>query len=122
MDRRDLLKGAVATSVWTLGSSICQADEARRKSPILGFSKPLANLSPDATAEAVTRVGWDGIECPIRTVGTTHIQPERIEDDLPKMVEALAARGKTVGMVSTSVTEVTPESERLLRAIAANGI
>ena len=70
----------------------------------------------------MTKIGWDGIECPIRKVGVTHIKPEEAETRLPEMVEALAEQRKVVGMVSTSITSVDSESERLLRIIAANGI
>ena len=41
----------------------------------------------DGQAELVAEVGWDGIECPVRSKG--QVEPERVEEDLPKMVEAL---------------------------------
>jgi len=88
---------------------------------IIAFSKPFADLSPDATADLVAEVGWDGIECPVRTKAG-HIAPERVEEDLPKMVEALKKRGKEVTIVTTEFTKLDPLAEKILRTTAKLGI
>ena len=59
--------------------------------PIIGFSKPFQTLGPEQTADTVAEIGWDGIECPVRAKG--QVLPERVEEDLPKFVEALRQRG-----------------------------
>ncbi len=87
-----------------------------QKSPLWCFSKPFADFTPDQTAELVAEVGWDGIECPIREK-STHIRPERIEEDLPKMVEALRKCGKKIGLVTTDIIAVTPLAEKVLRTL-----
>ena len=51
-----------------------------------------------------------------------HIAPERVEDDLPKMVEALKKRGKEVVIVTTEITKLDPLAERILRTTAKLGI
>src|SRR5689334_6238349 len=71
------------------------------KYKIIAFSKPFQNLSADETADFVAEVGWDGIECPVRAKG--QIEPARVEEELPKMVEAMKKRGKEVTIVTTDV-------------------
>lgn len=98
--------------------------EAAQPTParsIIGFSKVFAHLNPEETAEVVAEVGWDGIDCPVRQKAT-HIRPERIEEDLPKMVESLRRHGKEVSIVTTDVLRVDAETERILRTIAGLGI
>ena len=69
----------------------------------------------------VERIGWDGVELPVRD-RSTHIVLDRVEEDLPKMHEALAKRGKKIHLITTSINSVTPENERVLRAAASLGI
>jgi sugar phosphate isomerase/epimerase len=88
---------------------------------IIAFSKPFTNLSFDDTADLVADVGWDGIECPVRK-SATHILPERVEEDLPKMVEALKKRGREVALITTDITGVDRSAEQVLRTAARLGI
>lgn len=97
------------------------APPPRKNYPIIVFSKPFADRSPEETADLVAEVGWDGIECAVRAK-STHIQPERVEEDLPKMVEALHKRGKAVVIVTTDITQLTPLGEKVLRTVARLGI
>ncbi len=88
---------------------------------IITFSKPFIHLNYENTADLVADVGWDGIECPVRKT-FTHIDPDRVDEQLPKMVEALAKRGRDVSMITTDITGPTPDAERILRAAARLGI
>jgi sugar phosphate isomerase/epimerase len=88
---------------------------------IIAFSKPFDRSSPDDTADIVADVGWDGIECAVRAKAG-HIAPDRVEEDLPKMVEALKKRGKTVEIVTTEITQLDPLAEKILRTCAKLGI
>jgi sugar phosphate isomerase/epimerase len=88
---------------------------------IAGFSKPFQNLNFDDTADVVAQVGWDGIECPLRKGG--HVLPERVEEDLPKMVEALQRRHLEIVSIATDVRDASdPLTERVLRTAAKLGI
>ena len=89
--------------------------------PVIGFSKPFIDLNPEETADLVAEVGWDGIECPVREKAT-HIKPERVEEDLPKMAEALRRRGKEIAIVTTDILRLDPRSEKILRTLAKLGI
>lgn len=89
--------------------------------PIIGFSKPLQTLDPDQTADTVAEIGWDGIECPVRAKG--QVLPERVEEDLPKLVEALRKRGKEIQLITTDVKNVAqPLTQKVLRTAARLGI
>lgn len=96
-------------------------EAAGQRFPIIGFSKPFQNLGPDETAEVVAEVGWDGIECPVRAGG--QIEPARVEEDLPKMVEALRRRKLEIGVMTTDVADaVNPLSQKVLRTASKLGI
>lgn len=126
--RRFLAQMTAATAASTLGPAAGRGQSpaavvaAASPWPIIGFSKPFTNLSFDQTADLVAEVGWDGIECPVRAGNSTHIRPERVAEDLPRMVEALRARGKEVAIVTTSVVKPDAAGEKVLRTAAALGI
>jgi sugar phosphate isomerase/epimerase len=117
--RRFIQTSALATAALT--APRLQAAPAEAKWKIIAFSKPFAQLSADDTADLVADIGWDGIECPVRTKAG-QIAPERVEEDLPKMVEALRKRGKEVTIVTTEITKLDPLAEKVLRTCAKLGI
>ena len=89
--------------------------------PIIGFSKPFQTLGPEQTADTVAEIGWDGIECPVRAKG--QVLPERVEEDLPKFVEALRQRGKVIHLITTDVRNPSqPLTQKVLRTAAKLGI
>src|SRR5262249_3460561 len=64
---------------------------------------------------------WDGIECPVRAKG--QIEPERVEEDLPKMVDAFKKRGLEVSVISTDIRHPSqPFTPRVLRTAKKLGI
>lgn len=95
------------------------ASETRRK--IIAFSKPFQNFTPDETADLVAEIGWDGIECPVRKNG--HVSPDRVEEDLPKMADALKKRGLELTMITTDIRNATdPLNEKVLRTAGKLGV
>jgi len=122
--RRFLAAAAAGSAVATAGTrgATEPPDVDRSPFPIVGFSKPFIDLSFDETADLVAEVGWDGIECPIREGKSTHIAPANVSDELPKLVEALARRGKNVAIVTTSVVRLDAAGENVLRTAARLGI
>ncbi len=110
----------------TVGAAALAAPFAARAenpalSPLIYFSKGIQKTTPDRTAEVVAEVGWQGIELPLRAKG--QIEPERVEEDLPKMVEALKKRGLVVGLITTDIVGPdTPHAEKVLRTAKALGI
>ncbi|MBI5775091.1 MAG: sugar phosphate isomerase/epimerase [Verrucomicrobia bacterium] len=121
--RREFL-GQVATA--GAAAALLPAGEAfaaaKTKSyPIIAFSKPFAHLGPKETADFVADIGWDGIELPVRAKAT-QIAPEKVEEDLPKFVEALKKNGREVSIVTSDITAVNPLAEKVLRTCARLGI
>ena len=95
--------------------------EAESPWPVITFSKPFQKTTFERTAEIVSEVGWQGIELPLRANG--QIEPERVADDLPKMVEALKKRGLQVGLITTDIVATsTPHAEKVLKTAKALGI
>ncbi len=86
-----------------------------------GFTKNLQELSYDETAEAASEIGWDCIECPVRPGG--HVLPKRVEDDLPKMVEALQKRGLELSIMATNIHNLRERhTESVLRTASRLGV
>ncbi|MBI3880046.1 MAG: sugar phosphate isomerase/epimerase [Verrucomicrobia bacterium] len=136
LTRRDFLATTAATgAALALSSPLVSLGAEKKKSEkktaaaappkknykIIAFSKPFSDLSPEQTADLVADVGWDGIECPVRAKAT-HIEPEQVEEGLPKMVEALKKRGKEVVIVTSDITKLNPIGEKVLRTMAKLGI
>src|SRR6476469_9273899 len=121
--RRRLLQQGVGIGAAALTGtrfSLAAPDAAPRYS-IIGFSKPFAQLNPAETADLVAEVGWDGIDCPVRTKAG-QIKPERVEEDLPRMQEALRGRGKQVTMITTEIVKPDASAEKVLRTASKLGI
>jgi sugar phosphate isomerase/epimerase len=117
--RTFLATGALAVAGVGLGARGLAKDEpgAAARFPIIGFSKPFQKLTAEQTAEFVAKVGWSGIECPVRVKG--QIEPERAPDELPAFAEALRRRQLDVHIVTTDITSMkTPHAETVLRAMA----
>jgi sugar phosphate isomerase/epimerase len=123
LDRREFMQKATLGAAMALSPlgvrTAAPQPPARWK--VIAFSKPFIQLNFDDTADLVADVGWDGIECPVRKTNT-HIQPERVEEDLPKMVAALAKRGREVAMITTDIVGPDASAERILRTAAKLGI
>src|SRR5687768_11929084 len=97
------------------------ARAAERAFKIIGFIKPFQRLPYDEVAEVAHAVGWSGIECPVRKGGA--IEPERVEDELPKLAAALRARDLEVSVISTDVEDATnPLGMRVLKTASKLGI
>ncbi len=120
LSRRHFIQTS-ALAAAALASSRVLAAPAAPRWKIIAFSKPFASYSPDDTADLVADIGWDGIECPVRKQAG-QIAPERVEEDLPKMVAALKKRGKEVTIVTTEITKLDPLAEKILRTTAKLGI
>ena len=122
--RREFIAGAAATAAALVcrSSRLTAAEPpAQRRYKIIGFSKPFQTLKPDDTADLVAEVGWDGIECPVRSNG--QIEPERVEEELPKMVEALKKRNLEVSIITTDIRNPTqPLTQKVLRTASKLGI
>lgn len=85
------------------------------------FSKHLQWLDYAETAEVLKAAGYDGVDLTVRPGG--HVLPERMEDDLPKAVEAFEAAGLQVPMIVTSIRRVDePHARKTLEVAAQLGV
>ena len=90
----------------------------QKKYPIIAFSKPFAHLGPRETSDFVAEIGWDGIELPVRSKAG-QIDPEKVDEELPKFVEAMQRNGKQVMIITTEITKLDKTAEKVLRAAAS---
>lgn len=117
VSRREVL---AAGAFSLLGGHLLAAAKDKPRNKIIAFTKPFQKASPTEIADIVAEVGWDGVECPVRPKG--QIEPERVEDELPRFVEAMKKVGREVTMLTTGIKTLTPEAEKVLRTAAKLGI
>ena len=120
--RREFIKTtALTSSAMIMGFDNIFANNSKKDLKISGFTKELQSLNYIETAEAVKKMGWDGIECPVRPGG--HVLPERVEEDLPKMVEALKKHDLSLDIMATSIHNPSEKyTEKILSTASKLGI
>lgn len=91
------------------------------KMPICAFSKHFHWTSVAETAAMCAALGYDAIDLTLRAGG--HVEPERVEEDLPKAVEVIRKAGLQIPMVTSDIVDTkTPHAERILKTLQAVGI
>ena len=81
------------------------------------FSKHLQFLNYKDMTEAAAEMGFDGIDLTVRSDG--HVVPERVESDLPKVIEAMHKVGFLPMMMVTSVEDADNSTDKKLLQTAA---
>lgn len=123
IQRRDFLHGLGALGVASLATvpSVLHA-APKRRNKVCFFTKHLQGLSFDEIAGFAAEMGVDGIEAPIRPKG--HIEPENVEDELPKFCEALKKQGQEMTILTSGINEVSEvqRTEAVLRTAKACGV
>lgn len=123
--RRQLLKAAAVTAgglaaASALGKPAAAAAPAKRPK-ICAFIKFVQQLPYPELAERIAEMGFDGIEATVRDGG--HVLPERVEEDLPRLVEALRKHQLDITVMASSVSRVDqPHTEKVLRTAARLGV
>ncbi len=82
------------------------------------FSKHLQFLDYAEMAKAASDIGFDGIDLTVRPNG--HVQPETVEKDLPRAVEAIRTQGLSIPMMTTAVDDADDPTDRALLQTASN--
>lgn len=119
--RRTFLAGGVAaaTAMSPLANALRASEPQGNK--ICAFIKFLQSLSYEQLAETIAELEFDGIEATVRDRG--HVLPERVEEDLPKLVEALKKHNLEITVMASSVNSVDqPHTEKVLRTAASLGV
>jgi sugar phosphate isomerase/epimerase len=81
------------------------------------FSKPLPELNYNDLGKTARELGFDGVDLTVRTKG--HVLPARVEEDLPRAIEALAAHGLSTPMITTELTSASDPTARPVLSTAA---
>jgi len=89
---------------------------AEKPFTLIGFIKPFQNFSYSDIADISQEIGWGGIEIPVRKGGT--IEPARVEEELPKILDALKARGLSLPIIATDVEDAADPLARKVLKIA----
>ncbi len=111
----------VTATVPTVLASAAEPTAGQTPSKFCAFDKPLQFLSYDETAGFLSELGFDGVEAAVRPGG--HVLPERVEDDLPKYIEALKSRGLEMTVMTTAIGAADqPHAEKTLRTAAQLGV
>ena len=108
-----------------LGAAAALASNARasdqRFGPVMVFAKHLQWLAFDEVAVFLEENNLDGIEATVRKGG--QVEPENVERDLPRLVEALDKRGRRVVMITTDVNDAdNPLARRVIKTADSLGI
>jgi sugar phosphate isomerase/epimerase len=81
------------------------------------FSKHLQFLNYEDMADAAREIGFDGVDVTVRPKG--HVLPERVQDDLPKFVDALRKSGLSPHLMTTAVQDPANSTDKTLLETAA---
>jgi sugar phosphate isomerase/epimerase len=122
LSRRQFIAGSTLVAA-TAALAAVETPAAKRpeRLKIIGFIKPFQTVPFDEIASIAREVGWSGIECPLRKGGA--IEPERVEEDLPKLVEALRRKELEIAVISTDVEDAAePLTQKVLRTASKLGI
>jgi L-ribulose-5-phosphate 3-epimerase len=120
--RRDLIvTTAQLFGAAAIAAPLSAAARVRSGPSFLLFSKHLPELAWPALGRAVKEAGFDGIDLTVRPQG--HVAPDRAAEDLPRAIEAIAAHGITVPMITTELVSAdAPTARPILRAAATSGV
>ncbi|MHC4727629.1 MAG: sugar phosphate isomerase/epimerase, partial [Planctomycetota bacterium] len=123
ISRRRFMKEAVVAGTVAPAIGLAGTNQKNKKRPfsICIFSKHLQWLDYRGMAQTTAELGFDGVDLTVRQKG--HVLPERVEDDLPKAVEAIKSAGIKPLMMATDINDPDdPKTEKVLKTASALGI
>lgn len=125
LSRRRFLGQLAAAAAAAAASGTASALHAEQQKPepfrFAAFVKFIQQLNYRQMAETVAELGFDGIEATVRNGGC--VLPERVEDDLPKLVEELKQVGLKIDVMTSNVNRADhPLTERVLKTAHSLGI
>jgi sugar phosphate isomerase/epimerase len=119
--RRALLSTGAALCASGLPGTAAEEKPAAGKLKVAIFSKHLQFLRGEALAAGAAEIGFDGIDLAVRKGG--HVEPERVRQDLPKLVAAVRSHGLEVPMLTTDIADAdSPYAEDVLKTMTELGI
>ncbi|MDA7618417.1 MAG: TIM barrel protein [Verrucomicrobiota bacterium] len=119
--RRFLRQVALASGASMAQYSRVHGQTAAIGHPICAFVKFLQGMSFKNLAQTLKRMGYNGIEATVRAGG--QVAPERVEDDLPKLVDALRQEKLSMTIMASDINRADDAlSEKTLRLASKLGI
>ena len=121
--RREFIAGlaAAGASVPVLALSNSAIETQFEKTKVCVFSKHLQWLDYPGMAATAAEIGFDGVALTVRPNG--HVLPERVEEDLPRAVEAVNNAGLKVYTMTTAINDPDDDhTERILKTASGLGI
>ncbi|MEO6803408.1 MAG: sugar phosphate isomerase/epimerase family protein [Granulicella sp.] len=131
MSRRSLLFTAAMSGALHAFSPTFASGQSAPKESVAGstpgklkiavFSKHLQWVSIAEAAAIAKEIGFDGIDLTVRSGG--HVEPARVQQDLPAAVEAIHKAGLEIPMITTDINSATmPHAEIILKTAGQLGI
>lgn len=115
------IAAAGASGLLVAREASAKEEAAERDRDICVFSKCLQWLDYEGMAQATAEAGYDGIDLTVRPGG--HVLPERVEEDLPKAVEAARRAGIGIPMIVTAIVDPNDaHTEKILKTAGRLGI
>ena len=85
------------------------------------FSKHLQWLDYPNMAKTAREMGFDGIDLTVRPGG--HVLPEKVEEDLPRAVEAIHKAGLKAELITTAITSAEEKhTEKIIKTASQLGV
>lgn len=124
MERRKFIKTTAAgITGMSLAANSLAAGLAKpnAKRPIHVFTKCLQFLTYEEIATVLADLGFDGADLTVRKNG--QVNPENVENDLPKAIKALRSKGIGSDMIATDINNADdPLFRRVVKTMADEGI
>ncbi len=117
LSRRDFFALGAAAGLVARPSTLAQFAVERAPREMCVFSKPLQHLGFKELAAEVSRMGFSGIEAPVRPGG--HIEPERVPEELPLLIDALRERGLAMTVLTSEINRADQDHARTTLETAA---
>ncbi|WP_073001647.1 sugar phosphate isomerase/epimerase family protein [Mariniphaga anaerophila] len=123
-NRRKFIKGmAVAAAGIPFSGALAAGAGSMEKSryPISFFTKPLDTYELEFMSESLAMAGVDGFDLTVRPRG--RVIPERVQDDLPRVIETGRKHGLSTEMMVTAITDAEDAfSKKILTTAAQFGV
>ena len=114
------IQSTLATGAMMLPTGLIGQSNGNRH-PLCAFVKFLQQMSFEELAVTIKRLGFEGIEGTVRPGG--HVTPDRVEEDLPKLMQALNANDVDMTIMASGINRADDAlSEKTLRLASKLGI
>lgn len=127
MTRADFVRGALSMGVGaTIGGGFAlpangaqlPAEAAGGRPVISAFIRAVMAMDMPTLAQFLHESDFDGAEVPVRA-NLSYIRPDQAAEQLPRLADALAKRGKRIYCVTTDILSAdAPHAETLVKTIA----